>query len=798
MRATEPREPRGVRYAQLRMLPRVSDPLAIRLLSCFLVAAVCGPAQHPRGELRLDVHDAAGGALAAAVDVTSGINQLHRTAAAGANGRYRAQDLPFGLYRVSVSHPGFQTFTQVVRVGSEIPVHLTVTLEVAVVQTTVEVTDAATLVDPNRTSTVNSIGSESIAEHLGSQPGRGLLDLINSQPGWLYEANGVLHPRGSEYDVQFVVDGFPLNENRSPAFAPNFESEDVESMRVFTAGYPAEYGRKLGGVVELSSPKDTADGLHGDAAIGAGSFGSLNGYAGLVYGRGPGRLSAGGYSGRTDRYLDPPVLDNFTNQGSTGGGTAAYSRDLSSRDRFRVKVSRSEVRFEVPNELVQQNAGQRQDRTNRETSGLVYYQRVISPALLFDAEGSVRDNSADLWSNALSTPIVAAQQRGFREGYVRADLAWHYGHHDFKFGVDGIFNSVNEALQYTIADLVQFDPDTRRLFHFAETKTDREQSAYLQDSFHANHWNVSAGIRFDHYRLAADASAWSPRIGVSRYIPSLGLLVHLAYDRAFQTPAIENLLLASSPAADVLNTTVLRLPVPPSRANFYEVGFSRGFLGRLRLDASVFRRDFRDYGDDDVLLDTGISFPISFSSARIRGEEIKIEVPRWGRFSGFVSYSNQRGAAQGPVTGGLFMGDAANPALSDNSRFPVSQDQRNTARARLRAQLGRRVWAAMSASYGSGLPAELGDNAGYDSLLAQYGGQVLSRVNFDRQRVRPSYSLDLAAGVDVLRSDRRAMTLEAEAANLTNRVNVIDFASLFSGTAIGVPRSVSVRLKFQF
>src|ERR1022692_4300426 len=123
-------------------------------------------------------------------------------------------------------------------------------------------------------------------------------------------------------------------------------------------------------------------------------------------------------------------------------------------------------------------------------------------------------------------------------------------------------------------------------------------------------------------------------------------------DRAFQTPEIETLLPGSPPAADVLNNTVVRLPVPPSRANFYEAGLSRGFFGKLRLEANVFRRDFRDFGDDAVLLNTGVSFPISFSRARIRGEEIKIEVPRWGRLSGFVSYSNQLGVAQGPVTGG--------------------------------------------------------------------------------------------------------------------------------------------------
>jgi hypothetical protein len=780
------------------MRSRLSDPWVVRLLLCFAGPAVCALAQRQRGELRLDVHDSAGGALVAAIDLVSEINQVHRNASTDAGGRYTAQDLPFGLYTVRFSHEGFQPATRLVRIGSGIPVRLTVALEVAPVRTTVEVTDSATLVDSHRTSTVNSIGSEAITEHLGSQPGRGLLDLINRQPGWLYEANGVLHPRGSEYDVQFVVDGVPLNENRSPAFAPNFESDDVESMRVFTAGYPAEYGRKLGGVVELSSPTDTQDGLHGDAALGGGSFDSVNAFATMVYGRGPDHLSASAYAGHSDRYLDPPVLQNFTNSGSSSGGTVAYSRDLSSRDRIRVKVSDSSGRFEVPNELVQQNAGQRQDRNSKETSSLVYYQRIISPALLFDVEASVRDDSANLWSNPNSIPMLVAQQRGFREGYARADLTWHRGHHDFKVGADGIFSSVKEALQYTITDLTKFDPGTQSLFSFVGKAAEREQSSFIQDSFHVGNWNVSAGIRFDHYRLATEATAWSPRFAVSYYVPSLGLLVHASYDRAFQTPAIENLLLASSPAVDSLNDTVLRLPIPPSRANFYEAGFSRAFFDKVRLEASVFRRDFRNYADDDVLLNTGVSFPISFSNARIRGEEIKIEVPRWGWFSGFVSYSNQLGVAQGPVTGGLFLGDTASSALGDNSRFFVSQDQRNTVRARVRMQPVRRAWGALNASYGSGLPAALGDNADYKFLLSQYGVPVLSHVNFDRQRVRPVYSLDLAAGVDLFRRDRRALTLEAEAANLTDHLNVVNFASLFSGTAIGMPRSGSVQLKFQF
>ena len=46
--------------------------------------------------------------------------------------------------------------------------------------------------------------------------------------------------------------------------------------------------------------------------------------------------------------------------------------------------------------------------------GQISYQRILSPAVLANVRAMVRDLSANLWSNALSTPIRAAQQRGFQ------------------------------------------------------------------------------------------------------------------------------------------------------------------------------------------------------------------------------------------------------------------------------------------------------------------------------------------------------------------------------------------------
>jgi len=42
------------------------------------------------------------------------------------------------------------------------------------------------------------------------------------------------------------------------------------------------------------------------------------------------------------------------------------------------------------------------------------------------------------------------------------------------------------------------------------------------------------------------------------------------------------------------------------------------------------------------------------------------------------------------------------------------------------------------------------------------------------------------------------LNFQVEADNLTDRVNVLNFAGLFSGTAVATPRSLSARLRFNF
>ncbi len=749
------------------------------------------------GELRIGVKDPAGLPLQAQAQVASESNQYVREFNADAAGQITVKRLPFGLYTVKLTHSGFKPAAQVVNIDSVIPKQLDAVLGLGPLSTTVNVDSDATLINPNDVSSVGRIGTATLQDRATAEPGRSLGELVNQEPGWLFEANGVLHPRGEEYETQYVVDGLPLTENRSVAYTPDFSANEVQEMSVYTAGFPAEYGRKLGGVIEVETQRDTRPGFHGDGSFWGGSFDSVGAYLDLQYGWGKNTVTVAGSAAATDRYLDPPALANYTNHGSLADVNAQYERDFSDKDRMSMIVRREQSKFLVPNEIVQQQGGQRQDRQDFESAAQFSYEHIFSPNVLGDFRAMVRDLTAALWSNQLSTPIMAGQNRGYHEEYLKGTISIHAGHHEIKTGVDADFASLEESLSYLITNPAVFDPDTPPSFNFYAHAPDREQGAFAQDEIRWKNVTVSAGLRFDHYSLLVNQVGWSPRLGIAVYWPWAKLVFRGSYDRIFQTPPFENILVASSPDVTSLSDQVLRLPVQPARGNYYQAGFGRGFFSHIRATGNFYWRGYRNYPDDDLLLNTGVSFPITFARANIYGAEAKLEIPHWGHFSGYASYSNMRGNGYFPVTGGLFIGDSAAEAISSTSGvFPISQDQRNTVRARFRYDLRPRVWAALGGTYDSGLPIDF--DGTYQDAAAEYGQAILNRVNFSDHRPRPLRSLNASLGVTIRRSEAHPIRFQIDGTNLTNEINVIDFAGLFSGTAIGITRSVNARLQFGF
>jgi outer membrane receptor for Fe3+-dicitrate len=401
--------------------------------------------------------------------------------------------------------------------------------------------------------------------------------------------------------------------------------------------------------------------------------------------------------------------------------------------------------------------------------------------------------NARLSSNGSSTPIRVQQDRGLRETYAKAALSGRHGRHEWKIGGDAVDGGVREQFAYTITDVSQFETGTPLAFNFSGRGSDQEQSVFAQDRMSLGPWTASAGMRFDRYQFIVRDWALSPRVAIAWSRPAHDLVARASYDRAFQTPSFENLLLASSPAVETLSPHVARLPVPPSRGNFYEAGITKGLFGTIRVDVSAYRRQIGDFADDDVLLNTGVTFPIAFRKADIRGSEVKVNLPPWKRISGFLSYANMYGVGYLPVHVGLLLGDEVS-ALESSDRFVVTQDQRNTASGRVMYDISD-LSLGLSAMYGSGLPVEVDlDEA---DAVEQFGARVVNRVDLERGRVKSALTLDASVRYSLGGLGRR-FRVQADVVNLTNQLRVINFAGLFSGTAIGAPRSVTVRIQAGF
>jgi hypothetical protein len=789
-----------------------------KLAVLFLVFAFPAFSQTNRGELRLRVNDPSGLAVKTDVQMTSEANQYRNTLATNEQGVLDVQRLPFGLYQLEIRQPGFAPVNESVEIRSSIPTEYTIQLKLPSLSESVTVNSNDTLINPDRAGAVSEIGTEMIEHRLTAIPGRSIQDLVNTQPGWLYEGNAVLHPRGSEYQTQFVVDGIPLTDNRSPSFGPEIGADDVDSLSIYTAGFPAEYGRKMGGVIEVNTLRDPQPGFHGQVVLTGGSYASAGTFAQGQYVWSKNTLGFTASGSGTDHYLNPVVPQNFTNNGTIGDFSVHYARELSPNDRLSLIVRHEFSRYSLPNEMVQQSfcvpSGeapcQQQHANNFETMGIASYQHTFSPKIVADFRGMVRNNANNFDSNDLSNPIILFQHNWFDEGYFKGMVTISHGRQEWKAGIESDNTFLHENFSYIITDPSQFDPDTAPTFSFPGAfpsqgrRPDLEQSAFVQDLVHLGNWTLSLGLRWDHYQLLVNKNSVDPRIAIARYFPSAGLVLHFSYDRIFQTPSFENILLSSSPQVTSINPNFLRLPVEPSQGNYYEVGLEKGFWGKIRLSTNYYRRLVGNYADDDQIQNTTISFPISFRKSIIYGAEAKIDLLDWHGFSGFASYSYMVGNVWFPVTGGLFLGQETSDAVpasspaggGDTGHFPDSQDQRNTVFTRWRYQLMPRVWIAGGLQYGTGLPFEFdGDPA---TVLKQYGQQVLDRINFARGRIYPSLVVSASIGADIYKSEHMNMRIQADGQNLTNVLQVIDFGGLFSGNAIGPSRSFALRLTTQF
>src|SRR4029079_6320500 len=167
---------------------------------------------------------------------------------------------------------------------------------------------------------------------------------------------------------------------------------------------------------------------------------------------------------------------------------------------------------------------------------------------------------------------------------------------------------------------------------FNGSKTGRTLSAYVQDKFTAfKNFTLDLGVRYDNYRLLVHEQAVSPRLAAAYYIPRTQTTLRASYNRLFQPPPAENLLLASSSGAAALSpisvlqgSTTVR-PILPAKQHAFEAGAQQLLSKYFRMNLTVYQKRIENFSDKDQFFETGVIFPIAISSGRVTGEEVRLE-----------------------------------------------------------------------------------------------------------------------------------------------------------------------------
>jgi hypothetical protein len=437
-----------------------------------------------------------------------------------------------------------------------------------------------------------------------------------------------------------------------------------------------------------------------------------------------------------------------------------------------------------------------------------------------EATAGYRTTAAELLPSAGDTPVTAAQDRRLSTFTLSGRYGTGSGWHQLRAGVDLQQFPVSErfAMGITSASfnapgtdgfneaLVPYDL-TRggTLFVFDDSQAGRQVSAFVQSTLRVARLTVNLGLRHDEYRFLVDGRQLQPRLGLSYVVADQALVVRASYNRNYQTPPNENLLLSNSEEASQLAPASVKAalgsayrPIQPERQDVWEAGAQVSLGGAVTIDGAVYRKRSTDQQDNNNFFDTGIIFPTTLAAIDVTGAEARLTVlPRRG-LSASLSATTGTAISTPPFTGGLFLGQDAVDLLSAGP-FAIDHDQRLSLQGQVTFDPEGPWWTSGTVRYDSGLvsnpsdPAEVAADPDYFDLLPYVN------LASDPARVRPRTIVDLAAGLDVRNGrGQRTWSAQVQVTNLTNATALYNFQSVFVGTRLVAPRTLSVKVARSF
>ncbi len=792
----------------------------------------------------------------ATVAIENRVTGYKRTTNTDANGSFRFDNIPPNKYTLSVSAQGFSAVQQAVDVRSSVPQSLKIPLTVAGTSATVEVSSAADLVE-NVPTAHNDVDQSLIGRMVLTTPGGGLSDVITqSSPNAVRDSNGFFHPLGDHAQSSISLDNQPISDQQSKAFSTQLPVNAIQSLEVITGGPPAEYGDKTSLVINAI----TKSGLgvarpFGSISAMYGSFGTTQEQATFGFGnKRVGNFTAFDFE-RSSRFLDPPEFTALHDRGKSATIFNRFDYSPGPNDSLHLNAYFARNFFQIANSFDQQALGQDQRQLVHTINIAPGYVHTFGQSLLLTLNAFYRLDvvkyfpSANPFSDETQT---ISQSRRLNNVGMKADVAYNHGIHNVKIGVQVQHTFLTEGFQFGITDPAFNDPTSEsfipglapfdltrggHLFTFRGHTDVKQEAVYAQDLITIHDLSLNLGVRFDNYNGISHGNLWQPRLGVAYHVKPTNTVLRFAYTRTFETPYNENLILSSAAGAGGLADGILgdatSQPLQPGRRNQFNAGIQQGIGRYIIIDADYFWKYTTNAYDFNVILNSPIAFPISWSKSKLDGVAVRVSLAEYKGLSAFFVAGHTRARYFPPESGGLFF----NSDLPDGV-FRIDHDQAFQHTAQVQYQFNRlkelKPYVAFTWRYDSGLVA--GSVPDFDTALsltpdqqAQIGlfcGGVFATptqgltscsdtnrgatrlvipadgtANDDHNppRIAPRHLFDASIGTDNLfRTERAKVTLRLSGINLTNKEALYNFLSTFSGTHFVTPRAFQAQMGITF
>jgi hypothetical protein len=736
----------------------------MRRLGCFICLAILlfgAPLARASifGNIRGIVHDPQHRPIEGATATLRAVSSdWSKTAKTNQDGEFEFDAVSVGDYRITISHPGFTTLEQTLTVNSGAAPILHFPLEIASVSQSVEVTASANQVNPESSTTQNSISRSAIAQTPGADRTNSLAMITEYVPSATV-VHDQLHIRGG-HQVSWLVDGVPVpNTNIASNVGPQFDPKDIDYLEVQRGGYSAEYGDRTYGMFNVVPRTGFERNNQADLVTSFGSLYQTNDQ--LSFGSHTRRFAyyASVNGNRTDRGLEPPAAKEIHDLGSGLGGFTSLIFNATPNDQLRLVSSSRQDHYQAPNTPGDQAAGIRDVENEHDAFVNFSWLHTAGPGLVLTVSPFYHYNRAHYIGGPNDTPIIPESDRGSQYIGGQATLSVVKGAHNARAGFTAFGQRDNTLFGITAND------GSGQSLHQREKLWGSVSALYLEDQFKATSWlTLNGGVRYTHYSGSLVENATNPRIGAAIQIPKARWVLRGFYGRYYQAPPLSTI---SGPLIDfALQRGFSFLPLRGERDEQWEVGLAIPVRG-WTLDLDHFSTRARNFFDHDALGNSNIFFPLTIETARIRGTEATLGSPRiFGRMQIHAAFSNQTVEGGGAVSGGLT--DFTPP---DEGFFLLDHDQRNTLSTGFQTTLPWRSWLSGSFSYGSGFldgdgPNHLPTHATYDVALGKDFGE--------------------------------AWSLQLSGLNLSNHAYRIDNSNTFGGTHFADPRQFIVQLRYRF